>query len=78
MKPVPLMAASPAIQIASNTFHPRRARQILCDESPELAGRLVPIEGFLADGVGPLHAVLVAFEGYRVRRSRTGRMTLAS
>ncbi|WP_308192939.1 YdcF family protein [Mycobacterium sp. PSTR-4-N] len=72
---VPLMADSPAIKIASNTFHARRARQILRDESPELAARLVRARDYLPMEWGPLHVALVAFEGFRDRRAR---MTLAS
>ncbi|OBF21044.1 hypothetical protein A5725_13730 [Mycobacterium kubicae] len=67
---VPLMADSPAIKIASNTFHARRARQILRDESPELAARLVRARDYVLMEWGPLHAGLVAFERYRDRRAR--------
>lgn len=66
----PLMADSPAIKIASNTFHARRARQILRDESPELAARLVRARDYVLLEWGPLHAGLVAFESYRERRAR--------
>ncbi len=72
---MPLMTDSPAIKIASNTFHARRARQILRDEAPELAARLVRARDYLPMEWGPLHAALVAFEGYRDLRAR---MTLAS
>ncbi|OBJ10924.1 YdcF family protein [Mycobacterium sp. 1465703.0] len=72
---VPLIADSPAIKIASNTFHARRARQILRDESPELAARLVRARDYLPLEWGLLHVALVAFERYRDRRAR---MTLAS
>ncbi|QNI06981.1 YdcF family protein [Mycobacterium kubicae] len=67
---VPLMADSPAIKIASNTFHARRARQILRDESPALAARLVRARDYVLMEWGPLHAGLVAFERYRDRRAR--------
>jgi uncharacterized SAM-binding protein YcdF (DUF218 family) len=67
----PLMADSPAIKIASNTFHARRARQILRVESPELAGRLVRTRDYIPVEWGPLHAVLVAYEAYRDRRARS-------
>ena len=67
----PLMADSPAIKIASNTFHARRARQILRDESPELAERLVRTRDYIPVERGPLHAVLVAYEAYRERRARS-------
>jgi DUF218 domain len=67
----PLMADSPAIKIASNTFHARRARQILHDESPELARRLVRARDYIPVEWGPLHAVLVAHEGFRNRRARS-------
>lgn len=68
---VPLMADSPAIKIASNTFHARRARQILHDESPELARRLARARDYIPVEWGPLHAVLVAHERYRNRRARS-------
>jgi uncharacterized SAM-binding protein YcdF (DUF218 family) len=67
----PLMADSPAIKIASNTFHARRARQIFRVESPELAGRLVRTRDYIPVEWGPLHAVLVAYEAYRDRRARS-------
>jgi uncharacterized SAM-binding protein YcdF (DUF218 family) len=66
----PLMADSPVIKIASNTFHARRARRILQDESPELAERLVRTRDYLPVEWGPLHALMMAHEGYRDRRRR--------
>ncbi|QNJ95190.1 YdcF family protein [Mycolicibacterium fluoranthenivorans] len=66
---IPLMTDSPAIKIASNTFHARRARQILRDESPELAQRLKPARDYLPAEWGPLHAVLLAYHLYRDRRA---------
>jgi uncharacterized SAM-binding protein YcdF (DUF218 family) len=68
----PLLADSPAIKIASNTFHARRARRILHDESPELAERLVRTRDYLPVEWGPLHALMMAHEGYRDRRRRSG------
>ena len=68
---VPLMADSVAIKIASDTLHAHRARRIMLDESPELAKRLVPARDYVPAEWGPLHAVLVAFEYYRGRRSRS-------
>lgn len=65
----PMMADSPAIKIASDTFHALRARRILRDESPELADHLVPARDYIPGEWGPLHAVLVAFECYRERRA---------
>lgn len=65
----PLMADSPVIKIASDTFHARRARKILRDESPVLADNLVRSRDYLPGEWGPLHAVLVAFECYRERRA---------
>lgn len=67
---LPLMADSPAIKIASDTFHARRARQILHDQSPQLAQRLVRARDYIPLEYGPLHAVAVAFEHYRRRRGR--------
>ncbi|WP_082614393.1 YdcF family protein [Mycobacterium sp. Root265] len=66
---VPLMAGSPVIKIASDTFHARRARRILHDESPELADHLVQARDYIPGEWGPLHAALVAFECYRVCRT---------
>jgi hypothetical protein len=62
---VPLMARSPAIKIASDTFHARRARRILHDQSPELARRLVRAHDYVAFEYGPLHAVMAGVELYR-------------
>lgn len=44
---LPLLTASPVIKIASNTFHARRARQILHDTSPHLASRLRAARDYL-------------------------------
>jgi uncharacterized SAM-binding protein YcdF (DUF218 family) len=63
----PLMADSPAIKIASNTFHARRARRILQDESPELADRLVRARDYIPFEWGPLHALMLAYESSRDR-----------
>jgi uncharacterized SAM-binding protein YcdF (DUF218 family) len=67
----PLMTDSPVIKIASNTFHARRARRILYDESPELAERLVRTRDYIPVEWGPLHALMVAYEGYRNHRRRS-------
>lgn len=64
---IPLMAQSPAIKIASNTFHARRARQILHEESPQLAQRLRPARDYRPAEWGPLHMVLLAYHLYRNR-----------
>jgi uncharacterized SAM-binding protein YcdF (DUF218 family) len=69
----PLLADSPVIKIASNTFHARRARRILYDESPELAERLVRTRDYVPVEWGPLHALLIACEGYRNHRRRSYR-----
>jgi hypothetical protein len=71
----PLLADSPAIKIASNTFHARRARQLLGRESPELAARLIRARDYLPMEYGPLHLALTAFEGYRSRRARFAAVT---
>jgi uncharacterized SAM-binding protein YcdF (DUF218 family) len=55
----PLMANSPAIKIASNSFHALRARVILHDESPELAQRLVRARDYTPFEWGLLHAVML-------------------
>jgi uncharacterized SAM-binding protein YcdF (DUF218 family) len=57
----PLMADSPAIKIASNTLHARRARQILRAQSPELAERLVRTRDYIPAEWGPLHAVMMVW-----------------
>jgi len=67
---VALVRDSPAIKIASNTFHARRARQILGQQSPELAQRLVGVADYLPLEWVLLHAVLLAVEHYRARRAR--------
>lgn len=64
---IPLMAGSPAIKIASNTFHARRARRILHDEAPALAQHLRPARDYIPYEWGPLHALLFA---YHLRRDR--------
>lgn len=66
----PLMADSTAIKIASNTFHARRARQIFQNESPELAQRLVRTRDYIPVEWGPLHALMMAHESSRDRRSK--------
>lgn len=71
----PLLADSLAIKIASNTFHARRAREILRRKSPELAARLIRARDYLPSEYGPLHVGLIAFEGYRDRRARLAAAT---
>lgn len=67
----PLMADSAIVKIASDTFHARRARKILRDESPELADKLVSARDYLPGEWGPLHVALAAFECYRKHRVRS-------
>jgi hypothetical protein len=66
----PLMLDSPAIKVASDTFHARRARRILHRESPELARRLVRAHDYVPFEWGPAHALLLVFESYLSRRAR--------
>lgn len=66
-----LMTGSPAIKIASDTLHARRARKILHNQSPDLAKRLVRTRDYIPFEYGVLHAVLLAFEHYRRRRARS-------
>jgi uncharacterized SAM-binding protein YcdF (DUF218 family) len=66
----PLMLDSPAIKIASEPFHARRARRILRRESPELARCLVRARDYVPFEWGPAHALLLAFESYLSRRAR--------
>jgi len=66
----PFLADSPAIKIASNTFHALRARMILRDQSPDLANRLAPARDYIPFEWGPLHAALLAYDGYRYLRKR--------
>ncbi|MCV7284510.1 YdcF family protein [Mycolicibacterium wolinskyi] len=70
---IPMMADSPAVKIASNTFHARRARRILRDESPELAARLVRARDYLPCEWGLAHALMVAHEMLRRRVARHSR-----
>jgi DUF218 domain len=65
-----LLADDSVIMIASNTFHARRARQLIRDESPELASRLIRARDYIPLEWGLLHLLLVAFESYRDRRAR--------
>jgi uncharacterized SAM-binding protein YcdF (DUF218 family) len=64
---IPLMVDAPAIKIASNTYHARRARRILRDQSPELATRLVRCRDYIPGEWGPLHAILLVHELFRNR-----------
>lgn len=64
---IPLLLDAPAIKIASNTFHARRARRILRDRSPELAGRLVRARDYLPGEWGLAHALMVVHELLRRR-----------
>lgn len=66
----PLIAGSPVIKIASDTFHARRARNILRDESPEIARYLVRARDYIPGEWGPLHVASALFELYRDRRAR--------
>jgi hypothetical protein len=66
----PLLTDSHAIRIASNTFHALRARLILRDKWPDLADRLAPARDYIPFEWGPLHAVMLAFDGYRYVRKR--------
>jgi uncharacterized SAM-binding protein YcdF (DUF218 family) len=66
----PLMADSPAIKIASDTYHARRARRILQNQSPELAERLVRARDYIPGEWGPVHLLMIACEGYRDCRRR--------
>jgi DUF218 domain len=64
---LPLLVNSPAVKIASNTLHARRARQILREHSPETAERLVRARDYIPVEWGPLHLVLLVHEFYRAR-----------
>jgi hypothetical protein len=67
---LPLLADSPAIKIASDTFHARRARRVLRNASPDMALRLVRARDYVPLEWGPLHAFLAVHEAYRRRRAR--------
>lgn len=69
----PYLADSPAIKIASDTFHAQRARRILHDESPYLAAKLVRAADYRPGEWGPLHIAAVVFERYRARQARRAR-----
>lgn len=69
----PHMADSPAIKIASDTFHAQRARHILHAESPYLARKLVRAADYRPGEWGPMHIAAVVFERYRARRARRAR-----
>ena len=68
---VPFLTEAPVIKIASNTFHALRARLILREASPALANRLVRARDYLPFEWGPLHAVMLAYDGYRFVRARS-------
>lgn len=70
-----LLVDAPMVMVASNTFHARRARQVIRHESPELAGRLVRARDYIPFEWGLLHLVLVVFEAYRERHARAGAPT---
>ena len=67
---LPFVGNSPAIKIASDTFHARRARRILHDQSPHLAQRLVRTRDYIPLEFVFLHVFSVAFELYRQHRFR--------
>ncbi|MGV9800750.1 YdcF family protein [Mycobacterium sp. NPDC003449] len=67
---IPELADAPAIKIASNTFHARRARHILHDESPQLAARLVRTRDYIPCEWGLLHALMAVHELLRARVRR--------
>jgi uncharacterized SAM-binding protein YcdF (DUF218 family) len=71
---LPFLADSPAIKIASNTFHALRARAILADQSPDAAKKLVRTRDYLPFEWGALHAVLLAYDGYRYVRAQGGKL----
>jgi hypothetical protein len=77
---IPLVADAPAIKIVSNTFHARRARYILGNESPELAARLVRARDYIPCEWGPLHTLMAAHELCRrlVRRFYSPRPELGA
>jgi hypothetical protein len=65
----PLMTDSPAIKIASNTLHALRARAILSEHSPHLAARMVRARDYIPFEWGLLHALMLAYDGYRYVRA---------
>jgi uncharacterized SAM-binding protein YcdF (DUF218 family) len=67
---MPLLADAPAIKIASNTFHARRARYLLRDQSPELAARLVRARDYIPGEGGLLHALMAVHELCRAQIRR--------
>ncbi|MGV0744845.1 YdcF family protein [Mycolicibacterium sp. XJ870] len=73
---IPLLVDAPAIKIASNTFHARRARRILRDESPELAARLVRARDYLPVEWGPVHGFMLAHELIRRRVVRHASLSI--
>jgi hypothetical protein len=67
---IPLIDDAPAIKIASDTFHARRGRRVLADQSPRLARRLVRTRDYLPGEWGLLHAVMAAWQLGRTLRAR--------
>ncbi|MCU1528195.1 MAG: hypothetical protein JWP75_1958 [Frondihabitans sp.] len=58
----PLIAAAPAIKIASNTFHARRARAYLRKQDPALAARLHRARDYRFAEAAPLKPLLALYE----------------
>ncbi|MDQ4503808.1 YdcF family protein [Sinomonas sp. ASV322] len=71
---LPLIGDAPAIKIASNTFHARRARQYLAAQAPELAARLRRARDFVPGELALLKPILVAHEWRRARRESRFRL----
>lgn len=59
---IPLLQDAGSIAIASNTFHARRARRYLAEQSPELAGRLRRADDYRFGELAALKPLLALYE----------------
>jgi uncharacterized SAM-binding protein YcdF (DUF218 family) len=62
---IPLLVDAPAIKIASNTFHARRAREYLAKQSPALAARLRRAADYRLGELTPVKPLLVVSDRVR-------------
>ena len=70
---IPVIDGAPAIKIASNTFHARRARGYLAQQSPGLACRLRRARDYVPGELCLVKPLLGLYEWRRSRRERRER-----
>lgn len=75
---IPLVADVPAIKIASNTFHARKARGYLSQQAPELAARLRRARDYVPGELAPVKPLLGLYEWVMTgRRPRLPEVSVA-